>query len=321
MSDKKIKAPLIVTAGPTACGKSSAAAELAGRIGGEVISADSMQVYRHMDICSAKITKEEEMGIPHYMIDVAEPGEEFDVVRYAGEAKEHVLDIQSRGKIPILCGGTGFYIQAVVRDIDFEETGSLPEFRSRMKAFAEENGAEALHEKLRQADPLSAEAIHPHNLKRVIRALEYHEETGRSIALHNEEEKNRPSPYDLTYFVLYDDREEMYRRIDRRVDFMMEEGLMDEVRYLLSMGCRRDMVSMQGLGYKEMIDALEGRTTEEEAIRILKRDTRHYAKRQLTWFRREKDAIWISASAFSHDGGKIAAKMEQLWLESRKAKT
>ena len=306
---EKEKPMLIVVAGPTASGKSAAAVELARIIGGEIISADSMQVYRYMDIGSAKITKEEMMGVPHYLIDVADPTEEFDVVRYAHEAKAAISDIISRRKIPILCGGTGFYIQAVTRDIDFSETGALPEYREELTAYAAEHGNSALHEQLKNIDPVSYETIHPNNLKRVIRALEYYKETGMTISAHNEAERQRETPYDLHFFVLNDDRAVLYDRIDRRVDFMMAEGLYDEVMYLRQMGLTRDMVSMQGLGYKEMLDCMDGKCDIDEAVRILKRDSRHYAKRQITWFKREKDAVWIERADFGGDSKRIAEFM------------
>ena len=306
---EKEKPMLIVVAGPTASGKSAAAVELARMIGGEIISADSMQVYRYMDIGSAKITKEEMMGVPHYLIDVADPTEEFDVVRYAHEAKAAISDILSRGKQPILCGGTGFYIQAVTRDIDFSETGSLPKYREELTDYAAQHGNTALHEQLKNIDPVSYETIHPNNLKRVIRALEYYKETGMTISAHNEAERQRETPYDLHFFVLNDDRAVLYDRIDRRVDFMMAEGLYDEVMYLRQMGLTRDMVSMQGLGYKEMLDCMDGKYDLDEAVRILKRDSRHYAKRQITWFKREKDAVWINRADFGGDSRKIAEFM------------
>ena len=296
---------LVVISGPTASGKSEIAVELARKIGGEVISADSMQVYRHMDIGSAKITLEEMMGVPHYMIDVAEPTENFDVARFAEEAKAHVRDIQRRGKVPILCGGTGFYIQAVTRDIDFTESGSDEAYRSELAKYAETYGNEALHARLREIDPESADAIHANNVKRVIRALEYYRQTGEKISEHNTRESERPSPYDLHFYVIHCDRQALYDRIDRRVDFMMDMGLIDEVMYLKAMGLTRDMVSMQGLGYKEMLDYLDGMYDLEEAVRILKRDSRHYAKRQITWFKREKEAVWIRREDFNNDTFKI----------------
>ena len=306
---EKEKPMLIVVAGPTASGKSTAAVELARMIDGEIISADSMQVYRYMDIGSAKITKEEMMGIPHYLIDVADPTEDYDVVRYAREAKAALSDIISRGKVPILCGGTGFYIQAVTRDIDFSETGSLPKYREELTDYAAQHGNTALHEQLKNIDPVSYETIHPNNLKRVIRALEYYKETGMTISAHNEAERQRETPYDLHFFVLNDDRAVLYDRIDRRVDFMMAEGLYDEVMYLRQMGLTRDMVSMQGLGYKEMLDCMDGKCDIDEAVRILKRDSRHYAKRQITWFKREKDAVWIERADFGGDSKRIAEFM------------
>lgn len=300
---EKRKDPLIVIAGPTAVGKSEIAAELGRKIGGEVVSADSMQVYRYMDIGSAKVTLEEMLGVPHHMIDVVDPTEEMDAARYAKMAGEEVGKILKNGHLPILCGGTGFYIQAVTRQIDFEneETGPDEAYRKNLQAFAKEHGNEALHQKLALVDPDSAAAIHPNNVKRVIRALEYYKETGRTISEHNQKEKEKESPYDLVYFVIDEDRETLYQKIDERVDFMMKEGLVDEVRYLKAMGLSRDNVSMQGLGYKEILDYLDGTCTLEEAVRILKRDTRHYAKRQITWFKREKDAIWINRKDYDED--------------------
>ena len=306
MDNGTTKIPLIVVAGPTAAGKSECAVELARRIDGEIISADSMQVYRYMDIGSAKITLEEMMGIPHHMIDVADPSESFDVARFKEMAKACIEEIHARGRIPILCGGTGFYIQAVTRDIDFTETAADTEYRKELLTFSEENGTEALHRKLAEVDPSAAEQIHPNNLKRVIRALEFFRETGNRISDHNEAEKQRETPYDLLFFVISEARETLYNRIDRRVDFMMEEGLLDEVAYLRAMGLTREMVSMQGLGYKEMLDVLDEKISYDEGVRILKRDTRHFAKRQLTWFRREKDALWIDRADFGGDSIKIA---------------
>jgi tRNA dimethylallyltransferase len=225
-------------------------------------------------------------------------------------AKEAIRGIASRGHLPILCGGTGFYIQAVTRDINFTETGAREARRAEMLAFAEKEGNEALHKLLAAVDPDSARTIHPNNVKRVIRAIEYFEETGQSIYAHNEEEKLKESPYDLHYFVIAMDRAKLYERIDRRVDFMMEEGLYDEVLYLKAMGLSREDVSMQGLGYKEMLDCMDGLISLEETVRILKRDTRHFAKRQITWFKREKDALWIDRADFGNDSIRIAEFMK-----------
>ena len=277
-----MKKPLIVLTGPTAVGKTSLSIALARAVEGEIISADSMQVYKHMDIGSAKIKKEEMEGIPHYLIDVLEPDEEFHVVRFQEMAQEAMKEIYSKGKIPILTGGTGFYIQAVVKDIDFSQDTEKSSVRERLENLAQEKGGEYLHELLAQRDTESAEKIHPNNIKRVIRALEYYELTGEKISLHNEREGEKVSPYNTAYFVLNDHRERLYEKIDRRVDQMLDEGLVEEVRRLAQMGYTRDMVSMQGLGYKEILAYLEGEYSLEEAVYVLKRDTRHFAKRQLT---------------------------------------
>lgn len=300
-----MKKPLIVLTGPTAVGKTSLSIALARAVEGEIISADSMQVYKHMDIGSAKIKKEEMEGIPHYLIDALEPDEEFHVVRFQEMAKEAMKEIYSKGKIPILTGGTGFYIQAVVKDIDFSQDTEKSSVRERLENLAQEKGGEYLHELLAQRDPESAEKIHPNNIKRVIRALEYYELTGEKISLHNEREGEKVSPYNTAYFVLNDHRERLYEKIDRRVDQMLDEGLVEEVRRLAQMGYTRDMVSMQGLGYKEILAYLEGEYSLEEAVYVLKRDTRHFAKRQLTWFRREKDVIWVNKPDFDYDDKKI----------------
>ena len=300
-----MKKPLIVLTGPTAVGKTSLSIALARAVEGEIISADSMQVYKHMDIGSAKIKKEEMEGIPHYLIDVLEPDEEFHVVRFQEMAQEAMKEIYSKGKIPILTGGTGFYIQAVVKDIDFSQDTEKSSVRERLENLAQEKGGEYLHELLAQRDPESAEKIHPNNIKRVIRALEYYELTGEKISLHNEREGEKVSPYNTAYFVLSDHRERLYEKIDRRVDQMLDEGLVEEVRRLAQMGYTRDMVSMQGLGYKEILAYLEGEYSLEEAVYVLKRDTRHFAKRQLTWFRREKDVIWVNKPDFDYDDKKI----------------
>ncbi len=294
------KKPLIILTGPTAVGKTELSLKLAEAVNGEIISADSMQVYRRMDIGTAKIKPEEMRGIPHHLIDVLDPREDFDVVTFKAMAKEALADIYSRGKIPIVAGGTGFYIQALLYDIDFQET-RVSDYRKELTDYYEQNGAHALHERLRDIDPDSYSAIHENNVKRTIRALEFYHDTGYPISRHNEEQKNRLSPYHFAYFVLNDDRALLYERIEKRVDHMLEEGLVKEVEGLLSYGCRPDMVSMQGLGYKEIIAYLNGECSLEEAVYILKRDTRHFAKRQLTWFRRERDVTWVQKNAFSSE--------------------
>ncbi|MBS5397696.1 MAG: tRNA (adenosine(37)-N6)-dimethylallyltransferase MiaA [Lachnospiraceae bacterium] len=296
-----MKRPMIILAGPTAVGKTAASIRLAKAVGGEIISADSMQVYRHMDIGSAKIRPEEMEGVPHYLVDVLEPEEDFNVVRFQQMAKAAAEEIYSRGRIPIAAGGTGFYIQALLYDIDFTENDGDSSFRRELEKTAEEKGGEYLHALLQEADPEAALQIHPHNIKRMIRALEFHHQTGGKISEHNETEREKESPYNFAYFVLTDDRSRLYDRIDRRVDLMMEEGLLDEVRFLKERGVRRDSTAMQGLGYKELYAFLDGEYPLEEAVRIIKRDTRHFAKRQLTWFKRERDVIWADKSVIGQD--------------------
>ena len=303
------KRPLIILTGPTAVGKTAASIGLAKAVGGEIISADSMQVYRHMDIGSAKITEEEMQGIPHYLVDVLDPEEAFNVVRFQEMAKAAMQKIHDNGHIPIVVGGTGFYIQALLYDIDFTENDSDFSFREELEKTAREKGAEYLHSLLKQADPEAAEQIHPHNIKRVIRALEFNRQTGQKISTHNEQERRKQSPYEFAYFVLTDNREALYARIDRRVDKMMEQGLLEEVRALKDRGIARESVSMQGLGYKELLAYLDGEIPLEEAVRIIKRDTRHFAKRQLTWFRRERDVIWIDRQEIGQEEEKIVDYM------------
>ncbi len=295
------KRPLIVLTGPTAVGKTALSVKLAKQIDGEIISADSMQVYRHMDIGTAKVSQEEMDGVTHHLIDILEPTEDFNVVIFQKLAKKTVEDIYDRGKIPIVVGGTGFYIQALLNDIDFTETDENTGFREKMERVAVENGAEVLHERLREVDPESADAIHANNIKRVIRALEYYEKTGKKISVHNEAERAKTSPYDFFYYVLNTDRSVLYDRIEKRIDQMMEDGLVDEVRKLKEMGCKRDSVAMQGLGYKEILAYLNDEISLDEAVRILKRDTRHFAKRQLTWFRRERDVRFLNLPDYDNN--------------------
>ena len=303
------KKPLIILTGPTAVGKTKASIGLAKAVDGEIISADSMQVYRHMDIGSAKIKPEEMEGIPHHLIDVLEPDDEFHVVKFQQLAKKAMREIWERGHIPIVTGGTGFYIQALLYDIDFDENEKEDACRKELEAYAREHGAEALPEKLALVDPASAEMIHPNNIKRVIRALEFYEQTGKRISEHNETQRQRESPYAFAYFVLTDDRAHLYERINRRVDQMIEEGLVNEVQALKDKGYTKQLVSMQGLGYKEILDYLDGNCTLEEAIYTIKRDTRHFAKRQLTWFKRERDVIWINKQSFGYDAEQILDEM------------
>lgn len=300
-----MKRPLIILTGPTAVGKTKASIGLAKALNGEIISADSMQVYKHMDIGSAKIRPEEMQGIKHYLIDELEPDEEFHVVKFQQMAKAAIDEIHAKGQIPIVVGGTGFYIQALLYDIDFTENQEDSAYRKELEQLASEKGTEYLHEMLCKVDPMSANTIHANNVKRVIRALEFYQQTGEKISAHNEQERAKESPYDFCYFVLNDDRTHLYERINLRIDQMLEEGLIEEVQSLKDKGYTRDMVSMQGLGYKEILDYLNGKYSLEEAIYILKRDTRHFAKRQLTWFRRERDVIWIDKQSYNYDEEKI----------------
>ena len=303
------KEPLIILTGPTAVGKTALSLSLAERVNGEIISADSMQVYRGMDIGSAKIMPEEQKGIPHHLIDVLDPDEEFHVVRFQEMAKEALQEIYEKKQIPIIAGGTGFYIQALLYDIDFTEQQCDETYRRQLEDLAREHGAEYLHGILREVDPASAEAIHANNIKRVIRALEFYHLSGKKISEHNETERQKQSPYNFAYFVLTDERAKLYERIDRRVDAMIEAGLVEEVKKLKSKGCSREMVSMQGLGYKEILAYLDGGCTLEEAVYIIKRETRHFAKRQLTWFKRERDVIWLDKQAFGYDDAAILKDM------------
>ena len=301
--------PLIVLTGPTAVGKTRLSLSLARAVGGEIVSADSMQVYEYMDIGSAKVKPEEREGIPHHLIDILKPWEPFNVVLFKRLCEQAFEGIYERGHIPILTGGTGFYIQSVLYGIDFTETAEDTAYREELTALANTQGTEALHTLLKEADPAAAAAIHPHNVKRVIRALEFHRQTGASIEAHNQEERRKESRYASCYFVLNDDRDKLYERIDERVEEMLACGLLEEVKELLAMGCKREMVSMQGLGYKEIIASLEGEYDPEEAIRRIKRDTRHFAKRQLTWFRREKEVIWVEKPTFAYDEEAMIAFM------------
>ena len=293
------KRPLIILTGPTAAGKTALSIGLAEALNGEIISADSMQVYRHMDIGTAKIKPGQMKGIRHYLIDALDPCEEFSAAVFKERCQRYMEEIYSRGKVPILAGGTGFYIQSVLYSVDFSATEADSSYREELAAFAERMGNGALHERLAVVDREAAEAIHPNNVKRVIRALEYYKQTGRKISEHNEEQRKKESDYKFRYYVLSLPREILYERINRRVDLMKEEGLTQEVQGLLKMGCTREMVSMQGLGYKEIIDALEGRDTLEHAYERIKQETRHFAKRQFTWFRRERDVTWLHKELFS----------------------
>ena len=291
-------------------GKTKLSIALAKAVNGEIISADSMQVYKRMTIGTAKILPEEMQGVPHHLIDILEPEEEFNVVLFAKLAKQAMAQCYANGKIPILVGGTGFYIQAVLYDIDFTENDDDKSYREELEKLATEHGAEVLHARLQQIDPKAAQEIHPNNVKRVIRALEFYEKSGgQQISRHNAEQKQKESPYNFAYFVLNDDREQVYDRINRRVDSMLEQGLVKEVQELLDTGVSTGSVSMQGLGYKEIAAYLHGKCTLEEAVYVLKRDTRHFAKRQITWFKREENVIWLHRQDFKNQEEQILAEM------------
>ena len=292
------KKPLLILKVPNAVGKTALSIRLAKAVDGEIVSADSMQVYRGMDIGSAKVTKEEMDGVPHHLIDVLDPEEDFNVVLFQQMAMKAIASIQERGKLPILTGGTGFYIQSVLYGIDFTETKEDERLRLDLERLAEQEGVETLHHMLAQADPQAAEQIHPNNVKRVIRALEFHAQTGLKISDHNCLQRQKEPVWNFRYLVLTDDRAAVYERIDRRVDQMIAYGLVDEVRALKERGLRKGMVSMQGLGYKEILAFLDQECSLEEAVYKIKRDTRHFAKRQLTWFKREKNVIWVDRRDF-----------------------
>ncbi len=292
---------LVIIGGPTAVGKTKISIELAKRISGEIISADSMQVYKGMDIGTAKVTADEMQGIPHHMIDILDPREDFNVVEFAKRVKEIISRLHENDRIPILVGGTGFYIQSVLYDIDFTDNDNDMTFRHELEEEARIKGGEVLHERLKAIDPEAAESIHPNNVKRVIRALEFYEKSKGKISEHNKEQRAKKSPYEYHYFALTNERSRIYDNIEKRVDLMLDMGLVEEVRTLLKNGVPRTNVSMQGLGYKEIAAFIEGEISLEEAIYILKRDTRHFAKRQITWLKREPDVIWFDKSRMSDE--------------------
>lgn len=297
---------LVIVAGPTAVGKSDFAVKLAHKINGEIISADSMQVYKGMDIGSAKITLEEMQGVPHHLIDILDPTKDFNVAVFKDLAKEASNDILKRGKVPIIAGGTGFYIQALLYDIAFEESeGENPEYRKTLETLYKEKGPDYLFDMLKAVDEKTASIIHKNDEKRVIRALEFFNDTGRPISEHNEEQRSRTSDYNFAFFVLNDEREKVYERINLRVDKMLKAGLVEEVKKLHSQGLNKYNVSMQGLGYKEILMYLENEISLDEAVYRIKRDSRHFAKRQITWFKREKDVIWLNKYDFSYDDEKM----------------
>lgn len=298
---------ILVVAGPTASGKTGLAVRLAKQFDGEVISADSMQIYQHMDIASAKPTQEEMQGIPHHLIDFVSPFEPFSVADYVKLAREKISEIAGRGKLPIVAGGTGLYISSLVDNIEFTEQEPDPSVRNRLRKQAEEEGIGALYERLLDIDPEAAEKIHPNNTKRVVRALELYETTGLTLTEQNTRSRQTPPPFSAFMIALCPERERLYERIGLRVDIMAKEGLFSEAEKLKEMGLTREMQSMQGIGYKEAFDYLSGLTTKEACLEEIKKATRHYAKRQLTWFRRDKRYHWVNPE----EEGSLSAVLEE----------
>ncbi len=288
-----MKQPLVVIAGPTACGKTKTAIELAKKINGEIVSADSMQVYKYMDIGTAKPTIEEMQGIRHYLIDELYPDQEFNVAVFTKMAKGYIDEIYNKGKTPIIAGGTGFYIQALIKGNNFSEEQNDFSYRNELLQMAESKGNAFVYDILRQTDPEAAEKIHENNIKRVIRALEFYKLTGTRISEHNKAEAERGYAYNVFFAILNCDREKLYNRIELRIDKMISDGLVQEVENLLNLGYGESLVSMQGLGYKELVPYVKGHIPLETAIYNLKQNTRHFAKRQLTWFKNKCDGIWF----------------------------
>lgn len=294
-----MKKPLIIIVGPTAVGKTEISIEIAKRLDGEIISADSMQIYKYMNIGTAKPTKEEIQDIPHYLIDEVEPDQEFNVALFQKKAFEYIDIILSKKKLPIIVGGTGLYINSLIYPLNFTESVSDWEYRNKLNKVADEKGNIYLYNLLEKIDPESAKKIHPNNRKRVIRALEVYKKTGKKMSHYKKEMIKKDSPFSFIMIGLNMDRQLLYEKINQRVDIMIEKGLIKEVRDLLNKGYDKNLISMQGLGYKEIIQYLEGRCTLEEAVYIIKRDTRRFAKRQLTWFRRDKRIYWFQVDKYS----------------------
>ena len=289
------KPSVALIVGPTGVGKTEISVKIAKLLQTEIISCDSMQIYKYMDIGTAKVTKEEADGIVHHMTDIALPTENYSVCDYVAEASKIITDITERGKIPLVVGGTGLYADSLTGKMSFEDNASSDEnYRKELFSLAEEKGADFIHNMLKNVDEKSAFAIHPNNVKRVVRALEYFKVTGVPISVHNEESKKIPLPYKTCKIGFIRDRENLYNRIDKRVDIMIKDGLIDEVKRLVDMGCTRDNTSMQALGYKEVIDYFDGKLTFDEMTELIKRDSRRYAKRQLTWFKRDESIHWVN---------------------------
>lgn len=309
------KNKLIILAGPTASGKTSVSIDLAKRLGGEIISADSMQVYKYMDVGTAKISVEEMQGVKHHLIDVLDPKEDFNIVKFQNMVKCSIEEIVKNGHIPILVGGTGFYIQSVIYDIDFNNEDDNSSVRKKLEEEYDAFGADFMHEKLKKIDIVSAQTIHKNNKKRIIRAVEYFLINNEPISSHNEVQREKKSPYDFRFFVLNPPRDILYERINKRVDIMVENGLVDEVKKLREMGLSTANISMQGIGYKEIIEYLDGEVSLETAIENIKQNTRHMAKRQVTWFKREKGVIYVDPFSFESNDKIVDYMIEKINTE------
>ena len=315
-----IKDKLIILAGPTASGKTAVSVDLAKRIGGEIISADSMQIYRGMDIGTAKITADEMQGIKHYLINVSDPKEDFNIVKFQNMVKCSIEEIKKNGHIPILVGGTGFYIQSVIYDINFDKEDDNGSIRKVLEEEYDKMGADFMYEKLKKIDSISAENIHKNNKKRIIRAIEYFLINNALISEHNELQRKKTSPYDFRFFVLNPKRDILYDRINKRVDKMVEKGLVDEVKSLIESGLSIDNISMQGIGYKEIVEYLEGNIPLDKAVENIKQNTRHMAKRQVTWFKRERDVIYIDPFEFENNEKIVDYMVEKIGIKNNYGK-
>lgn len=314
------KDKLIILAGPTASGKTAVSVDLAKRIGGEIISADSMQIYRGMDIGTAKITADEMQGVKHYLINVSDPKEDFNIVKFQNMVKCSIEEIKKNGHIPILVGGTGFYIQSIIYDIKFDKEEDNGSIRKVLEEEYDKMGADFMYEKLKKIDSISAENIHKNNKKRIIRAIEYFLINNALISEHNELQRKKTSPYDFRFFVLNPKRDILYDRINKRVDKMVEKGLVDEVKSLIERGLSIDNISMQGIGYKEIVEYLEGNIPLDKAVENIKQNTRHMAKRQVTWFKRERDVIYIDPFEFENNEKIVDYMVEKIGIKNNYGK-
>ena len=292
MISPKVKAKVIVICGPTGIGKTAVGIKVAEQLGGEIISADSMQIYRYMDIGTAKPTAEEQARVLHHMVDIVDPDEDFDAVLFAQMAREKVMQLHQKAVLPVVVGGTGLYIKALLQGL-FQAAPVDPQIRERLRQEAEENGNSALHERLKQLDPDTAERLHPNDVYRIIRALETIESTGRPISEYHQDHGFADEPFEALKIGLKMERQKLYDRIDQRVDLMIAAGLLDEVKKLLGMGYTADLKSLQSIGYRHMVEFTKGSPTWQECIRTLKRDTRRFAKRQFTWFGADEQIKWF----------------------------